>query len=106
MATGVAFDRPAAGTVFTAAGHAEGRLPGYHGSVLRADAGPAARRLREGPYSSSIGVRLPSKNTICLWCDGVALDAALFYAETFADSAVGSVHRAPGDYPPAPRAMS
>jgi predicted 3-demethylubiquinone-9 3-methyltransferase (glyoxalase superfamily) len=39
------------------------------------------------------------KNTICLWYDGTALDAATFYAETFPDSAVGAVHRAPGDYP-------
>jgi predicted 3-demethylubiquinone-9 3-methyltransferase (glyoxalase superfamily) len=37
------------------------------------------------------------KNTICLWYDGTALDAAKFYAETFPDSAVGTVHRAPGD---------
>ncbi|MEX8493181.1 VOC family protein [Sphaerotilus sp.] len=39
------------------------------------------------------------KNTICLWYDGTALDAAHFYAETFPDSAVGAVHRAPSDYP-------
>ncbi len=39
------------------------------------------------------------KNTICLWYDGTALDAATFYAETFPDSAVVAVHRAPGDYP-------
>ena len=39
------------------------------------------------------------KNTICLWYDGTALDAARFYAETFADSSVGTVMRAPGDYP-------
>ena len=39
------------------------------------------------------------KNTICLWYDGTALDAARFYAETFPDSAVGAVMRAPGDYP-------
>ncbi|MBB5209657.1 VOC family protein [Chiayiivirga flava] len=39
------------------------------------------------------------KNTICLWYDGTALDAATFYAQTFADSAVGAVHRAPGDFP-------
>jgi predicted 3-demethylubiquinone-9 3-methyltransferase (glyoxalase superfamily) len=31
------------------------------------------------------------KNTICLWYDGTALDAARFYAETFPDSAVGAV---------------
>jgi predicted 3-demethylubiquinone-9 3-methyltransferase (glyoxalase superfamily) len=40
-----------------------------------------------------------SKNTICLWYAGAALDAARFYAETFPDSAVAAVHRAPGDYP-------
>src|SRR5882724_3051969 len=39
------------------------------------------------------------KNTICLWYDGSALDAAKFYAETFPDSAVGAVLHAPGDYP-------
>ena len=42
---------------------------------------------------------MPSKNTICLWYPGTALDAAQFYAQTFADSAVTAVHRAPGDYP-------
>jgi 2-polyprenyl-6-hydroxyphenyl methylase/3-demethylubiquinone-9 3-methyltransferase len=42
---------------------------------------------------------MASKNTICLWYEGAALDAANFYAETFPDSAVGAVHRAPGDYP-------
>ena len=42
---------------------------------------------------------MPSKNTICVWYDGGALEAATFYAETFPDSAVGAVHRAPGDYP-------
>jgi len=40
-----------------------------------------------------------SKNTICLWFDGTALEAATFYAATFPDSVVGAVHRAPGDYP-------
>ncbi len=40
-----------------------------------------------------------SKNTICLWYDGTALDAATFYAQTFPDTAVIATHRAPGDYP-------
>jgi 2-polyprenyl-6-hydroxyphenyl methylase/3-demethylubiquinone-9 3-methyltransferase len=40
-----------------------------------------------------------AKNTICLWFDGTALEAAQFYAATFPDSAVGAIHRAPGDYP-------
>ena len=39
------------------------------------------------------------KNTICLWFDTDALDAANFYAATFPDSAVTAVHRAPADYP-------
>ena len=40
-----------------------------------------------------------AKNVICLWYDGNAEDAARFYAQTFPDSAVSAVHRAPGDYP-------
>ena len=40
-----------------------------------------------------------SKNRICLWYNGTALDAARFYAETFPDSSVGAVTFAPGDYP-------
>ncbi|MEI7684319.1 MAG: VOC family protein [Planctomycetota bacterium] len=41
----------------------------------------------------------PAKNTICLWYDGGAEDAARFYAKTFPDSSVGSSHRAPADFP-------
>ena len=40
-----------------------------------------------------------AKNTICLWFDRDAEAAARFYAETFPDSAVQAVHRAPGDFP-------
>ena len=39
------------------------------------------------------------KNTICLWYDEDAEEAARFYAETFPDSKVGAVHRAPSDFP-------
>jgi predicted 3-demethylubiquinone-9 3-methyltransferase (glyoxalase superfamily) len=39
------------------------------------------------------------KNTICLWFNGDAEEAARFYAATFSDSAVTSVSRAPADYP-------
>jgi len=39
------------------------------------------------------------RNVICLWYDGTAEDAARFYAQTFPDSTVAAVHRAPGDYP-------
>src|SRR5215213_3540484 len=45
------------------------------------------------------GMAKPAKNTICLWYDGGAEEAARFYAETFPDSSVGAVHRAPGDNP-------
>jgi predicted 3-demethylubiquinone-9 3-methyltransferase (glyoxalase superfamily) len=39
------------------------------------------------------------KNTICLWFNKDAQDAARFYAATFPDSAVTGVHQAPGDFP-------
>ena len=39
------------------------------------------------------------KNTICLWYDKDALEAARFYAATFPDSQVTAVHKAPSDYP-------
>ena len=42
---------------------------------------------------------MTAKNTICLWYDGTAREAAEFYAKTFPDSSVGPVHRAPGDFP-------
>jgi predicted 3-demethylubiquinone-9 3-methyltransferase (glyoxalase superfamily) len=42
---------------------------------------------------------MTSKNTICLWYDHDAEAAARFYAETFPDSTVGAVHRAPADFP-------
>ena len=41
----------------------------------------------------------PARNTICLWYDGTAEEAARFYAATFPDSSVDAVHRAPADYP-------
>jgi len=40
-----------------------------------------------------------NKNTICLWYDKDAEEAANFYAQTFPDSKVGAVHRAPSDFP-------
>lgn len=40
-----------------------------------------------------------AKNTICLWYDHDADEAARFYAETFPDSSVGAIVLAPGDYP-------
>lgn len=40
-----------------------------------------------------------ARNTICLWYDNDAEGAARFYAQTFPDSVVHAVHRAPADYP-------
>ena len=40
-----------------------------------------------------------AKVTLCLWYDGTAEEAAKFYAATFPDSSVGTIMRAPGDFP-------
>lgn len=40
-----------------------------------------------------------SKNTVCLWYNNTAEEAARFYASVFPNSAVTGVHRAPSDYP-------
>ena len=42
---------------------------------------------------------MTSKNTICLWFDKDAQEAARFYSTTFPDSKVIAVHKAPSDYP-------
>lgn len=42
---------------------------------------------------------ITAKNTICLWFDGDAEEAAEFYAKTFPESAIRGVMRAPGDFP-------
>lgn len=42
---------------------------------------------------------MTAKNTICLWYDGEAEEAARFYADLFPDSHVEAVHRAPSDFP-------
>jgi predicted 3-demethylubiquinone-9 3-methyltransferase (glyoxalase superfamily) len=40
-----------------------------------------------------------AKNTVCLWFDKGAEEAARFYAATFPNSEVGAIRRAPSDYP-------
>jgi predicted 3-demethylubiquinone-9 3-methyltransferase (glyoxalase superfamily) len=42
---------------------------------------------------------MQSKNTICLWFEKDAEEAARFYAATFPDSQVTAVYKAPSDYP-------
>lgn len=41
----------------------------------------------------------PAKNTICLWYDRDAEEAARFYIATFPDTKITAIHRAPNDYP-------
>lgn len=53
------------------------------------------RSSRRNPFMN----KPTPKNTICLWYDKDALEAARFYAATFPDSKVIGVHKAPGDYP-------
>jgi predicted 3-demethylubiquinone-9 3-methyltransferase (glyoxalase superfamily) len=45
------------------------------------------------------------KNTICLWFDKDAHEAARFYAATFPDSEVTAIFKAPADYPGGKRVM-
>ncbi|GJG89477.1 hypothetical protein tb265_46580 [Gemmatimonadetes bacterium T265] len=91
--------------------------PAERGSVASNDASDAASDAaahpdRPGPRFARAAVspvadsqrRIPmettqDKNTICLWYDHDAEEAARLYARTFPDSTVGAVHRAPSDFP-------
>jgi predicted 3-demethylubiquinone-9 3-methyltransferase (glyoxalase superfamily) len=42
---------------------------------------------------------MTAKNTVCLWYDNDAEEAANFYASLFPDSKVVALHQAPADYP-------
>ena len=53
----------------------------------------SGRRQREG------GAATVAKNTICFWYDKDAEAAARFYVETFLESTMGVVYRAPADHP-------
>ena len=70
--------------------------PPDHPRIRNARASMAWRRVAPDSRQEN---GIANKNTICLWYDGSALDAARFYAATFPNSAVGAVMRAPGDYP-------
>src|SRR3546814_1866885 len=69
------------------------------GGPLRPDKGSVRpsmvdRRADQGRHEMST-----NPVTLCLWYEGDAEEAAAFYAETFADSKVGAVNRAPADSP-------
>jgi predicted 3-demethylubiquinone-9 3-methyltransferase (glyoxalase superfamily)/uncharacterized protein YbaA (DUF1428 family) len=59
------------------------------------------KRMIFGGFESVVSEQSakPARNTVCLWFDGDAVEAAQFYARTFPDSAVGAIHRAPADFP-------
>src|SRR5205085_12528548 len=63
----------------------------------RRTAGSGSRRPSRPRRRSDMPTH--AKNTICLWYNRDAEEAANFYAKTFPDSSVRAVHRAPGDYP-------
>jgi predicted 3-demethylubiquinone-9 3-methyltransferase (glyoxalase superfamily) len=58
-----------------------------------------AAETRLAPTARKEDTTMKPKNTICLWFDKDALEAAQFYAATFPDSAVTSVFKAPADFP-------
>ena len=49
--------------------------------------------------STNTNTKTHDKNKICLWFEREAEAAARFYCETFPDSVLHAVYRAPGDYP-------
>ena len=50
-------------------------------------------------FARHVEARHLAKNTICLWYESDAEEAAIFYAGTFPNSAIGAVRRAPADFP-------
>jgi len=56
-------------------------------------------RLRSFIHGKLPGMNLMNKNTLCLWYVDDAEGAAHFYSETFPDSSVGAINRAPTDFP-------
>jgi predicted 3-demethylubiquinone-9 3-methyltransferase (glyoxalase superfamily) len=54
---------------------------------------------RYGSERGNLMSNTKAKNTICLWFNKNAQDAARFYAATFPDSEIAAIHKAPGDFP-------
>jgi hypothetical protein len=65
----------------------------------RPSAEPPNGSLFVSAFTHKERANMNRKNTICLWFDKDAHEAARFYAATFPDSEVTAVHEAPGDYP-------
>jgi len=82
-----------------AAEQSDARSSGLRSTVPRSSWAPVRKcqPIRTDSHKELTTVK--PKNTICLWFDKDAEDAARFYATTFPDSAVTAVHKAPGDFP-------
>jgi predicted 3-demethylubiquinone-9 3-methyltransferase (glyoxalase superfamily) len=63
------------------------------------ETGSSDRTVTLRPIEHEEDTTMKPKNTICLWFDKDAHEAARFYAATFPDSRVLAVHKAPSDYP-------
>jgi predicted 3-demethylubiquinone-9 3-methyltransferase (glyoxalase superfamily) len=70
--------------------------PTWYGRTRRR---PRGASLFVSAFTHEEHANLTPKNTICLWFDQDAREAARFYAATFPDSDVTAVHKAPSDYP-------
>src|SRR6188472_151305 len=86
--------------------HGVRRARRTHTRSPRGDAGDLLSHLRRRPAErrdhpavARSTSRMKPKNTICLWYDKDAEDAARFYAATFPNSEVTAVRPAPGDFP-------
>ena len=66
--------------------------------IVAAHGGQGTVESVEGQRNQSKRITM-KKNTICLWYNHDAEEAARFYARTFPDSTVGAVQRAPSDFP-------
>jgi predicted 3-demethylubiquinone-9 3-methyltransferase (glyoxalase superfamily) len=78
---------------------AESQATHRHAGML-ARRQPAWAESHEQTARSWLGSRgMTPKNTICLWFDKEAEQAARFYASVFPDSRVTALHHAPGEFP-------
>jgi predicted 3-demethylubiquinone-9 3-methyltransferase (glyoxalase superfamily) len=107
-ASGVLIDSGIGVVIFIALGGDERACKVWRRTCVQSKQQPCA--LRKSWLSVWDGIRhylieqkehtnMKPKNTICLWFDKDAHEAARFYAATFPDSEVTAVHEAPGDYP-------